>query len=652
MSENRSRPGRVERAIPMKKLWQQMEGEQRGAFLRIVIAAVLYVVAIVLEHTTGLGRWWMLAIFAVPYLLVGYETLGEAAEKIIHRELLDEDFLMAVASLGAFAVGEYPEAVAVMLLFQIGELFEDVAVDRSRRNIAELMDIRPDYANVEENGNLTQVAPDTLPVGSVIVVRPGEKVPLDGVVLEGTSTLDTSALTGESLPRDISVGDEVISGCVNQNGLLKVRTTKTFGDSTAAKILDLVENASSRKSKSEHFITKFAKYYTPIVVGAAVLLAVLPPILRMTALGTDPNWTDWIHRALAFLVISCPCAIVISVPLSFFGGIGGASGQGILIKGSNYLETLSEVREVVFDKTGTITKGNFEVTGVHHCSMESERLFELAAHAESASTHPIAESIRRAHGGPIDQSRVTELMERSGEGIVCRVDNIPVAVGNYKLMDSLGIPAQECTSIGTIVHVAVDGTYAGHMVISDELKPHTKEALVELKALGIRKTIMLTGDNEAVASSVAEEIGLDETYASLLPADKVRHVETLLEEINSAGGKDRLAFVGDGINDAPVLSRADIGIAMGGLGSDAAIEAADVVLMDDDPLKIPKAIRIAKKCLTIVKTNIAFALTVKAICLVLGALGIGGMWLAIFADVGVLILCILNAMRCLMVQKV
>lgn len=652
MLENRSRPGRVERAIPMKKLWQQMEGEQRGAFLRIVIAAVLYVVAIVLEHTTGLGRWWMLAIFAVPYLLVGYETLGEAAEKIIHRELLDEDFLMAVASLGAFAVGEYPEAVAVMLLFQIGELFEDVAVDRSRRNIAELMDIRPDYANVEENGNLTQVAPDTLPVGSVIVVRPGEKVPLDGVVLEGTSTLDTSALTGESLPRDISVGDEVISGCVNQNGLLKVRTTKTFGDSTAAKILDLVENASSRKSKSEHFITKFAKYYTPIVVGAAVLLAVLPPILRMTALGTDPNWTDWIHRALAFLVISCPCAIVISVPLSFFGGIGGASGQGILIKGSNYLETLSEVREVVFDKTGTITKGNFEVTGVHHCSMESERLFELAAHAESASTHPIAESIRRAHGGPIDQSRVTELMERSGEGIVCRVDNIPVAVGNYKLMDSLGIPAQECTSIGTIVHVAVDGTYAGHMVISDELKPHTKEALVELKALGIRKTIMLTGDNEAVASSVAEEIGLDETYASLLPADKVRHVETLLEEINSAGGKDRLAFVGDGINDAPVLSRADIGIAMGGLGSDAAIEAADVVLMDDDPLKIPKAIRIAKKCLTIVKTNIAFALTVKAICLVLGALGIGGMWLAIFADVGVLILCILNAMRCLMVQKV
>ena len=652
MLENRSRPGRVERAIPMKKLWQQMEGEQRGAFLRIVIAAVLYVVAIVLEHTTGLGRWWMLAIFAVPYLLVGYETLGEAAEKIIHRELLDEDFLMAVASLGAFAVGEYPEAVAVMLLFQIGELFEDVAVDRSRRNIAELMDIRPDYANVEENGNLTQVAPDTLPVGSVIVVRPGEKVPLDGVVLEGTSTLDTSALTGESLPRDISVGDEVISGCVNQNGLLKVRTTKTFGDSTAAKILDLVENASSRKSKSEHFITKFAKYYTPIVVGAAVLLAVLPPILRMTALGTDPNWTDWIHRALAFLVISCPCAIVISVPLSFFGGIGGASGQGILIKGSNYLETLSEVREVVFDKTGTITKGNFEVTGVHHCSMESERLFELAAHAESASTHPIAESIRRAHGGPIDQSRVTELMERSGEGIVCRVDNIPVAVGNYKLMDSLGIPAQECTSIGTIVHVAVDGTYAGHMVISDELKPHTKEALVELKALGIRKTIMLTGDNEAVASSVAEEIGLDETYASLLPADKVRHVETLLEESNSAGGKDRLAFVGDGIDDAPVLSRADIGIAMGGLGSDAAIEAADVVLMDDDPLKIPKAIRIAKKCLTIVKTNIAFALTVKAICLVLGALGIGGMWLAIFADVGVLILCILNAMRCLMVQKV
>ena len=628
----------------------KLEGENKSKLIRIIISAVLFVVLVVIQHTVDVNHWLMLGLYVVPYLITGYDILLEAGEKIIHGELLDEDFLMAVASIGAFAIGEFPEAVAVMLLYQVGELFEDVAEDRSRDNISELMDIRPDTVNVEKDGKLVSVDPATLPVGSIIVVQPGEKVPLDGVVVEGSSSLNTSALTGESLPRDVSEGDDIISGCINGDGVLRIRTTKDFGESTASKILELVENASEHKAPAENFITKFARIYTPVVVAAAVLVAILPPIIRQFGMHTAPMWTDWISRALTFLVISCPCAIVISVPLSFFGGIGGASSQGILIKGANYMETLSKIREVVFDKTGTITKGNFAVTGVHHCPIEDKKLLELAAHAESYSTHPISKSIQAAYGEEIDNSRVSNVQEISGKGVVAKVDDQSIAVGNIKLMNYLGVAgAEECSSIGTIVHVAIDGIYAGHMVIADELKPHAKEAIAELKKMGVKRTYMLTGDGAKVADSIAKEAGVDEVHAELLPAQKVEIVEDILKRKNPG---DSLAFIGDGVNDAPVLTRSDIGIAMGGLGSDAAIEAADVVLMDDDPLKISKAIRIARKCLTIVKSNIIFALAVKLACLVLGGLGIANMWIAIFADVGVMILCVLNATRCLHTKNI
>ncbi|MDD5887321.1 MAG: heavy metal translocating P-type ATPase [Oscillospiraceae bacterium] len=622
-----------------------MTRKQKKNGIRTLTAAVLYVVLIILSHTISMNHWLEMGLFAVPYLVVGYDIIWKAVRNLFRGNWLDENFLMAIASIGAFVLGEFTEAVAVMLLYQIGEFFESFAVGRSRNSIKALMDIRPDTANVERDGQLVAVDPETLPVGSEIVVQPGERVPIDGIVLEGSSSLNTSALTGESLPRHVEAGDDVISGCVNESGLLKVRTTKEFGESTASKILDLVENASSNKAKSENFITKFAKYYTPIVVGAAVLLAVLPPVIRQFAMGIPANWSDWIYRALTFLVISCPCAIVISVPLSFFGGIGGASKQGILIKGANYMETLAGIRRVVFDKTGTITRGNFVVTGIHHSTMEDEALLDLAAHAESGSSHPISRSIQAAYGKTIDRSRVTELNEISGKGVVARVDGLQVAVGNEKLMNYLQIPDPvPCSSIGTVVHVAIDGKYAGHMVISDEIKPHAKEAVSELYALGVKRTYMLTGDRKEVADAVAKEVGVSEVHAGLLPAEKVGIVEDILQ---TSGDRERVAFIGDGINDAPVLTRSDIGIAMGGLGSDAAIEAADVVLMDDDPLKISKAMRIAKKCLRIVRSNIVFALAVKLVCLVLGGLGIAGMWLAIFADVGVMILCVLNAMRCL-----
>lgn len=629
---------------------KNMDKEERGKLIRIIISAVLFIVLIIIQHTVDVNRWLMLGLYAVPYLISGYDILWEAIEKIAHLELLDEDFLMAVASIGAFAVGEYPEAVVVMVLYQVGELFEDVAVDHSRKNIKDLMNIRPDTATIEKDGKLVEVDPATLPVGTTVIVQPGDRIPIDGVVVEGTSSLDTSSLTGESVPRDVAVGDDVISGCVNNNGVLKVKTTKEFGESTASKIMDLVENASEKKAPAEKFITKFARIYTPIVVAAAVILAIIPPVIRQFGMHIDPNWSDWVSRALTFLVISCPCALVISIPLGFFAGIGGASRQGILIKGSNYMETLSKIRQVVFDKTGTITKGNFEVTGVHHCPIEEQKVLELAAHAESYSTHPISKSIQRAYGKPIDSSRVSDIQEISGKGIVAKVDDLTVAVGNMKLMNYLDIQdAQECSSIGTIVHVAIDGKYAGHMVISDELKPHAKESIAELYKLGVKKTYMLTGDRSKVADAVGNEIGVSEVHSELLPDQKVEIVEDILRN-KSAG--DTVAFVGDGINDAPVLSRADLGIAMGGLGSDAAIEAADVVLMDDDPLKISKAIRIAKKALRIVKSNIWFAIGVKLICLVLGALGIANMWIAIFADTGVMILCVLNAMRALRTKNV
>lgn len=619
--------------------------KQKKNGIRILTAAVLYVILIILSHIISMNHWLEMGLFAVSYLVVGYDIIWKAVRNLFRGNWLDENFLMAIASIGAFVLGEFTEAVAVMLLYQVGEFFESFAVGRSRNSIKALMDIRPDTANVERDGQLVAVDPEALPVGSEIVVQPGERVPIDGIVLEGSSSLNTSALTGESLPRHVDAGDDIVSGCVNETGLLKIRTTKEFGESTASKILDLVENASSNKAKSENFITKFAKYYTPIVVGAAVLLAVLPPIIRQFAMGISANWSDWIYRALTFLVISCPCAIVISVPLSFFGGIGGASKQGILIKGANYMETLAGIRRVVFDKTGTITRGNFVVTGIHHSTMEDEALLDLAAHAESGSSHPISRSIQAAYGKTVDRFRVTELQEISGKGVVARVDGLQVAVGNEKLMNYLQIPDPvPCSSIGTIVHVAIDGKYAGHMVISDEIKPHAKEAVSELYALGVKRTYMLTGDRKEVADAVAKEVGVSEVHAGLLPAEKVGIVEEILR---GSGDRERVAFIGDGINDAPVLTRSDIGIAMGGLGSDAAIEAADVVLMDDDPLKISKAMRIAKKCLRIVRSNIVFALAVKLVCLVLGGLGIAGMWLAIFADVGVMILCVLNAMRCL-----
>ena len=583
----------------------------------------------------------------IPYLVIGYDILKKAFKGILNKQVFDENFLMAVATVGAILLGDYSEGVAVMLFYQIGELFQSYAVGKSRRNISELMDIRPDYANIEKDGTLEQVDPDEVEIRTIIVVQPGEKVPIDGVITEGTSTLNTSALTGESLPRDAKAGDEVISGCINMTGLLKIRTTKEFGESTVSKILELVENSSSRKSKSENFISKFAKYYTPAVCYGALALAFIPPIVLLI-MGKPAMWGDWIYRALTFLVISCPCALVISIPLSFFAGIGGASNQGILVKGSNYLETLAQTKYVVFDKTGTMTQGVFEVSGIHHNEMPDEKLLEYAALAECSSSHPISKSLQKAYGKPIDRNRVTDIEEISGNGVIAKVDGISVAAGNTKLMNRLGIAYQDCHHVGTVVHMAIDGKYAGHILISDIIKPHAKEAIAELKKAGISKTVMLTGDSKRVADQVAEELGIQEVYSELLPADKVSRVEELL---NQKSEKDKLAFVGDGINDAPVLSRADIGIAMGALGSDAAIEAADIVLMDDDPLKISKAIKIARKCIRIVYENIYFAIGIKVLCLILGALGIANMWMAIFADVGVMIIAVLNAIRTLFVKN-
>lgn len=627
-----------------------MSRKQKKLLIRILIALVLTILLAVVDHAVELNKWIDLVLWLVPYFIVGWDVLWKSLKGISHGRWLDEKFLMGVATVGAFALGEYTEGVAVMLFYQVGELFESYAVGKSRSNIAELMDIRPDYANVEEAGQLVQVDPDTLPVGSVIVVQPGEKVPIDGIVVEGSSSLNTSALTGESLPQSVGVGAEIISGSINETGRLKVQTTKEFGQSTASQILELVENASGRKSKSEHFITKFARYYTPAVVGLALALAILPPVINLI-LGNDPNWSNWIYRALTCLVVSCPCAIVVSVPLSFFGGIGGASNAGILIKGSNYMESLSKVKTVVFDKTGTVTKGNFEVTDVHDATLPKEQLLEYAALAESASSHPISKSLQRAYGKELDRTRVTEVEEISGHGVTAKVDGKAVAAGNHKLMEKLGIDCALCDSIGTIVYLAVEGEYAGHIVIADELKETAEEAMKSLKEAGVTKLVMLTGDRAAVAETVAAGLGIDEVHAELLPSEKVSQVERLLSETKD---KSKLAFVGDGINDAPVLARADIGIAMGGLGSDAAIEAADIVLMDDNPIKISKAIKIARKCLRIVYTNIWFAIAVKILCLVVASIGILGtaaMWLAIFGDVGVLILCILNAIRCLFVKN-
>ena len=598
-------------------------------------------------------------LYLIPYLVIGYDILIKAFKGIKNRQPFDESLLMAIATIGAIAIaiytevaeheaGDYVEAIAVMLFYQIGEWFQSYAVGKSRRNISDLMDIRPDYANIEKDGKLEQIDPDEVEPGSVIVVQPGEKVPIDGIVIEGTSTLNTSALTGESLPRDAEEGDEIISGCINMTGVLKIKTTKEFGESTVSKILDLVENASSRKSKSEDFITKFARFYTPAVVYSAIALAILPPLVRMFGMGIPAEWGTWIYRALTFLVISCPCALVISIPLSFFAGIGGASNAGVLVKGSNYLETLSQTKCVVFDKTGTLTQGVFEVNEVHHNEMSREQLLEYAALAESASSHPISKSLQRAYGKEIDRNRVTDIRELSGNGVTAKVDGIDVAAGNSKLMDRLGVKWIDCHQAGTIIHMAVDGRYAGHIVISDIEKPHAKEAIQALKKAGVEKTVMLTGDSRKVAEHVAADLGIDEVHAELLPSDKVSEVEEILKKNT---GKGRLAFVGDGINDAPVLSRADIGIAMGAMGSDAAIEAADIVLMDDDPLKISKAIRISRKCLRIVYENIWFAIGIKLICLVLGAVGIANMWLAIFADVGVMIIAVLNAIRALFVKK-
>ena len=626
-----------------------MNKKQKKMLARILIAAALLIGFHFLPFT-GYVRF---VFYLIPYLVIGYDILIKAFKGIKNRQPFDESLLMAVATIGAIAIalygdGDYTEAIAVMLFYQIGEWFQSYAVGKSRRNISDLMDIRPDYANIEQDGKLEQVDPDEVEIGSVIVVQPGEKVPIDGIVMEGSSTLNTSALTGESLPRDAKEGDEIISGCINMTGVLKIRTTKEFGESTVSKILDLVENASSRKSRSEEFITKFARIYTPAVVYSAIALAVLPPLVRMLGMGVSADWGTWIYRALTFLVISCPCALVISIPLSFFAGIGGASNAGVLVKGSNYLETLSRTKYVVFDKTGTLTQGVFEVNEVHHNEMDREKLLEYAALAESASSHPISRSLQRAYGKEIDRSRVTDIREISGNGVTARVDGIEVAAGNSKLMDRLGVKWIDCHQAGTIIHMAVDGRYAGHIVISDIEKPHAKEAVRALRAAGVEKTVMLTGDSWKVAEHVAADLGIDEVHAELLPGDKVAKVEELLEKKPEKG---KLAFVGDGINDAPVLSRADIGIAMGAMGSDAAIEAADIVLMDDDPLKIAKAIRISRKCLRIVYENIWFAIGIKLICLVLGAVGIANMWLAIFADVGVMIIAVLNAIRALFVKK-
>jgi len=626
-----------------------MNRKQKKMLARILTAAAM-LIALKLIPVTGVLQ---LALYLVAYLVIGYDILKKAWRGILNRQVFDENFLMAVATVGAFALaiisrsGDYVEAIAVMLFYQIGELFQSYAVGKSRRNISALMDIRPDYANIERDGQLEKVDPDEVEIGSVIVVQPGEKVPLDGVILSGASSLNTSALTGESLPRDAKAGDEVISGCINMTGVLRIQTTKAFGESTVSKILELVEDSSSHKSKSENFISKFARVYTPAVCYGALALAVLPPVVRLM-LGHPAQWSDWVYRALTFLVISCPCALVISIPLSFFAGIGGASKEGVLIKGSNYLETLSQVKTVVFDKTGTLTQGVFEVSGVHHSEMENEKLLEYAALAECASSHPISKSLQRAYGKAIDRDRVRDIQEISGKGVSAVVDDHAVLAGNDKLMALRGIPFIGCHSVGTIIHIAIDGQYAGHIVISDVVKPHAKEAIERLKHAGVEKTVMLTGDSRRVADQVAGALGVDEVHSELLPADKVAQVEKLLA---GKGGKDKLAFVGDGINDAPVLSRADIGIAMGAMGSDAAIEAADVVLMDDDPLKIAKAIRISRKCIGIVYQNIVFALAVKFACLALGALGLANMWAAIFADVGVMVLAVLNAIRALRVHN-
>ena len=621
-----------------------MTKKQKKVLIRIIIAAVL-VIALQFIPVKGYVRF---GLYMIPYFVIGYDILKKAGKGILNRQIFDENFLMAVATIGAIALGDYKEGTAVMLFYQIGELFQSYAVGKSRRNISDLMDIRPDYANVEKDGELEQVDPDEIEIGTVIVVQPGEKVPIDGVVVEGTSSLNTSALTGESVPREVSVDDEIISGCINMTGLLKIRTTKEFGESTVSKILELVENASSRKSRSENFISKFAKIYTPAVCYGALALAILPPIVRMAFMGLAPEWGDWVYRALTFLVISCPSALVISIPLSFFAGIGGASREGVLVKGSSFLETLSQTKIVVFDKTGTMTKGVFEVNGIHHSPYKDEELLEYAALAESYSTHPISKSLQRAYGKPIDKNRVSDVEEIGGHGLTAKVDGKVVAAGNAKLMKKLGIEYHDCSHVGTIVHVAIDGKYAGHILISDVIKEHAAEAIAALKKSGIEKTVMLTGDAKNVADHVAAQLGIDEVCSELLPGDKVEKVEELLTKKSE---KDKLAFVGDGINDAPVLSRADIGIAMGALGSDAAIEAADIVLMDDDPLKISKAIRISRKCIRIVYENIYFAIGIKVICLVLGALGIANMWFAIFADVGVMILAVLNAIRTLFVKK-
>ncbi len=640
-----------------------MTRKQRVMMIRILISAGIllalqFVSAEMFDKADSYlfpsaGRWLRFGCYLVDYLIIGYDILRKAVKGIKNRQVFDESFLMAVATIGAMALaiyenGEYLEAIAVMLFYQIGEWFQGYAVGKSRRNISNLMDIRPDYANVEKNGKLEQVDPDEVGIGSVIVVQPGEKVPIDGIIVEGASSLNTSALTGESLPREAKVGDEVISGCISMTGVLKIQTTKEFGESTVSKILDLVENASSRKSKSEDFISKFAKIYTPAVCYAALALAFLPPACRMLFMGLSADWGVWIYRALTFLVISCPCALVISIPLSFFAGIGGASKEGVLVKGSNYLEILSQTKYVVFDKTGTMTKGVFEVNGIHHSTIENEKLLEYAALAESASSHPISKSLQRAYGKEIDRTRVSDIQEISGNGVTAKVDGMEVAAGNDKLMKHLNIPYQDCHQTGTIIHMAINGKYAGHIVISDIIKPHSKAAIAELKKAGVDKTVMLTGDAKKVANQVASSLGIDEVYSELLPADKVDKVEELLRV---KLGKAKLAFVGDGINDAPVLSRADIGIAMGAMGSDAAIEAADIVLMDDDPIKIAKAIKISRKCLRIVYQNIVMALVVKFACLALGAVGIANMYLAIFADVGVMILAVLNAIRCLFVKK-